>query len=184
MTTTAYLQRWATAPPAAPDGHFRCEMCGQVFPVEDGDDDVARAEAESKGIDPADSGLVCDACYATTPWGQPVTPGSLPPCEIDASTDALRDGLARAARVQRGHSATITVGDVTIPVRSWEVVADEGCVPRAALDARDAPRRLLSDSGSSVVNLSGTWSPLPRPGSFAARSRRRVDGVWVTVKAY
>lgn len=96
MTTAAYLQRWATAPPAAPDGHFRCEMCGEVFPVEDGDDDAARAEAESKGIDPDDSGLVCDACYATTPWGR-------------------------------------------------------------------------SDF---------------RPPGFAARSRRRVDGVWVTVKAY
>lgn len=66
MTTEAYLQRWATT--AIPAGYFLCEMCGGVFPASD--DDEARAEAASKGVDPDESGLVCDDCYATTPRGR------------------------------------------------------------------------------------------------------------------
>ena len=33
-------------------------------------DDQAREEAIAKGIDPDDSGVVCDDCYRKTPWGQ------------------------------------------------------------------------------------------------------------------
>lgn len=77
MTTEAYLSRWATT--AIPDGHFRCAMCGGVFPC--GDDDEARAEAEAKGVDPDDSGLVCDTCYTRTPWGRPDFRLLVPPAD-------------------------------------------------------------------------------------------------------
>lgn len=56
---------WALAPGP---GQFRCEMCGGVF--DSGDDGEARAEALAKGLDPDDCGLVCDDCYAKTPWGR------------------------------------------------------------------------------------------------------------------
>lgn len=60
---------WALAPWALTPGpgQFRCEMCGGVFDL--GDDDEAKAEALAKGLDPADCGMVCDDCYAKTPWG-------------------------------------------------------------------------------------------------------------------
>lgn len=55
-------------------GQFRCEMCGGVFDSDPGDDAEARGEAIMKGLDPADCGIVCDDCYALTPWGE--SPGS------------------------------------------------------------------------------------------------------------
>lgn len=48
-------------------GHFICAMCAGIFEL--GDDEKARAEAVEKGIDPDDSGMVCDDCYKGTPWG-------------------------------------------------------------------------------------------------------------------
>jgi hypothetical protein len=53
--------------PGPGPGRFRCEMCGGTFDL--GDDDEARAEAEARGLDVDDCGLVCDACYRLTPWG-------------------------------------------------------------------------------------------------------------------
>lgn len=47
---------------------YMCEMCGKRFDAAWSDED-ARAEAESKGIDPDASGIVCDDCYKQTPWG-------------------------------------------------------------------------------------------------------------------
>jgi hypothetical protein len=47
-------------------GRFRCEMCGGVFAM--GDEEEARAEAIANGLDPDDCGLVCDDCYALTPY--------------------------------------------------------------------------------------------------------------------
>jgi hypothetical protein len=49
-------------------GTFTCEMCGGTFELST--PGVAEAEAEANGIDPAECGLVCDECYALTPWGR------------------------------------------------------------------------------------------------------------------
>lgn len=47
---------------------YLCEMCGYVF--DSGwSDDEAKAEAEVKGLDIDDCGIVCDDCYKLTPWG-------------------------------------------------------------------------------------------------------------------
>lgn len=56
------------APEPMPPGHFRCEMCG-IVDEKAWSDDEARAEAVAKGIDPDQSGVVCDDCYKKTPWG-------------------------------------------------------------------------------------------------------------------
>jgi rubredoxin len=51
-------------------GQYRCEMCGGVFDFAWSDEE-AKAEAESKGLDVLDCGVVCDDCYKLTPWGAP-----------------------------------------------------------------------------------------------------------------
>ena len=49
-------------------GQFRCEMCHEVFDFK-WTEEEARAEAEGKGLDVNDCGVVCDDCYKLTPWG-------------------------------------------------------------------------------------------------------------------
>jgi hypothetical protein len=49
---------------------FQCCMCRTFFESE-WTDEEARAEAEGKGIDPDESGVVCTDCYQKTPWGNP-----------------------------------------------------------------------------------------------------------------
>lgn len=46
---------------------YTCAMCGETFET-DWSDEEACAEAESNGIDPKQSGLVCDDCYKKTPY--------------------------------------------------------------------------------------------------------------------
>ena len=49
-------------------GQYRCELCNGVFDF-GWSDGEARAEAEGKGLDVSDCGMVCDDCYKLTPWG-------------------------------------------------------------------------------------------------------------------
>lgn len=58
---------WNLTIPIIPHGHFQCAMCLGVFPL--GDESQAQAEAEAKGIDPKECGMVCDECYLKTPYG-------------------------------------------------------------------------------------------------------------------
>lgn len=69
---------------------FRCEMCHEIIPPDPNWSDAdARAEAASKGIDPAESGMVCDDCYKLTPWGAPESPKPTPaPSPTEATPDA------------------------------------------------------------------------------------------------
>ena len=49
-------------------GQFRCEMCHEVFDL-GWTEEEAQAEAEEKGLDIDNCGMVCDDCYSLTPWG-------------------------------------------------------------------------------------------------------------------
>lgn len=47
---------------------YECEMCHGIFEF-GWTDEEATEEAESKGIDMNNCGIVCDVCYKQTPWG-------------------------------------------------------------------------------------------------------------------
>ena len=49
---------------------FTCAICGGEFPRDAETEAEALAEARANGFDVAECGLVCDACYRLTPWGQ------------------------------------------------------------------------------------------------------------------
>lgn len=50
-------------------GQYKCEMCGGIFDF-GWTEEEAQAEAEEKGLDVSECGIVCDDCYQKTPWGQ------------------------------------------------------------------------------------------------------------------
>ena len=48
---------------------YKCAMCHGIFDFEWSDEE-AKIEAEGKGLDVSDCGIVCDDCYKKTPWGR------------------------------------------------------------------------------------------------------------------
>lgn len=51
-----------------PPDHFRCAMCGGIF-RKGWSEEEAVAEAIAQGFVNVPLEIVCDDCYATTPWG-------------------------------------------------------------------------------------------------------------------